>query len=208
MPRRIVTRAVLLLAAMLLALPSAAAAQEISITPIGGFRVGGGMREYYTGSQLDIKDNWTYGGIVDIGIPGDRAIELLYSYQGTELTVRGGTIGPQSEDLNVHVWQAGVLQEKAIGPTLNGYGVGTLGVTHFSWEGDSSTRFAVGFGGGLKVFPERRVGLRLDARGFVTFVNTNGFYIAGGGSGISASFSSDALFQAEFLGGVTFRFGS
>lgn len=208
MRRRVVAHACLLCATLLLVGPAATHAQELSITPIGGFRVGGGMREYYTGSQLDIKDNWTYGAIVDIGIPGDRAIELLYSYQGTDLTAKGGTIGPRSTDINVHVWQAGLMQEKMISPNLNGYGVGSLGLTHFSLDGDSSTRFAVGFGGGLKVFPERRVGLRLDARGYVTFVSTSGFYVGGGSGGLTASFSSDALFQAEFLGGVTLRFGS
>jgi len=188
--------------------PSPAGAQEVSLTPFAGFRLGGSMTDYYSGAEFDISDDWTYGGIVDIGIPGGRAIELLYSHQGTELTARGGvTPTIDTVDFDVDLWQAGVMQEKPLSPTVAGYGVGTLGVTSFSWPGDSSTRFSLGFGGGVKVFPTKNVGLRLDGRGYVTFVDTDAAYVGAGGGGLTVSFASDAIFQAEFLAGVTFRFG-
>jgi hypothetical protein len=188
--------------------PSAASGQEVSLTPFGGFRVGGYMQDDYSGVHYDINDDWTYGGALDIGISGGRAIELLFSHQGTEMTAQGGALPTvRSADLTVDLWQAGLLEEKPISPTVSGYGVGTLGVTRFAWLDDSSTRFSIGFGGGVKAFPTGTVGLRLDARGYVTFVDTDAAYVGAGGSGLTVSFASDVLFQAEFMGGVVFRFG-
>lgn len=196
-----------LLAACLLG-PAPAAAQEISLTPFAGFRLGGSMTDYYSGAEYDVSDDWTFGGIVDIGIPGGRAIELLYSHQGTQLTAEGGyTPTFNAVDLDVDLWQVGVMQDTPISPTVTGYGVGTLGATSFSLPDDSSTRFSLGFGGGVKIFPTKNVGLRLDGRGYITFVDSDAAYVGSGGGGLTVAFAGDALFQAEFLAGVTFRFG-
>lgn len=183
-------------------------AQQVDLTPFGGFRVGGGMEDYYSGVKFDIKDNWSYGGMLDVAIPGGRAVEFVYSHQGTEVNAGSGYTGPvTAADVNVDLWQLGLLQEKPLSPTVTSYGVGTLGITHFGFPTESADRFSIGFGGGAKVFPSPKVGLRLDARGYVTFVDTSSFYVTGGGGGAAVSFTSSALFQAEFLGGVVFRFG-
>lgn len=199
---------VAMLSAVVLLLAVPGFAQQVDVTPVGGFRVGGSMEDYNSGGDFDIKDDWAFGGMIDVSIPGGRAVELVYSHQGTELEAKGVFPGaPVTAPLDVDLWQVGVLQNKELTPALTGYVVGSLGLTHFAFPSDSESRFSIGFGGGVKAFLNRTVGFRADGRGYVTFVDTDNFYATGGGGGATISFSSDLLLQAEFLGGVVFRFG-
>ena len=102
-------------------------------------------------------------------------------------------------------WQAGGLQEYGRG-RLVPFLTGTLGLTRFASTNDSEIRFTAGAGGGLKIFPSRHVGVRLDGRVFATFLDADARFVACSSGGCVLSFHADLLWQADFTAGVVFRF--
>jgi hypothetical protein len=82
---------------------------------------------------------------------------------------------------------------------------GVVGLTRYASDVDSEVRFSVGAGGGVKLFPARRVGLRLDGRLFTTFVDADlGFLACTPGTCITA-LHVNMVWQAEFTAGIVFR---
>jgi hypothetical protein len=88
----------------------------------------------------------------------------------------------------------------------------TAGVTHFgpTLPGvDSESFFSGSIGGGVQLLQTHRVGVRLEARVFATFVNTDGAIFCHSGpqaGGCALSIHGTALYQFEASAGVVFRF--
>jgi hypothetical protein len=63
-------------------------------------------------------------------------------------------------------------------------------------------------GGGVKLFPTRHLGLRLDGRLFATFVDADLAFLACGSSTGTCvlAFRTDVIFQAEFTAGAVLKF--
>jgi hypothetical protein len=101
----------------------------------------------------------------------------------------------------------GGLQEFG-GERVRPFLTGMLGLTRYAGEGDSEVRFAMSAGGGVKLFPTRHLGLRLDGRLFATFVDANlAFLACGSVSGTCfVAFRTDVVFQAEFTAGAVLKF--
>jgi hypothetical protein len=183
-------------------------AGPIELSPMIGYRLGGGVTDFATGIEFDIKDNWSYGGTIDFNMPGGRFAEVLYSHQPTELKARSPYSGVfESADIDVDYWQLGVGQSSHANEKVAAYGIGTLGLTHFSAFDDGTDKFSIGFGGGAKFLPQKRVGLRLDARGYLSFVGESTAFVGVGPGGGTVTFSSNTLFQADLTAALTFRFG-
>src|SRR4029079_11864555 len=70
-------------------------------------------------------------------------------------------------------WQGGGLQEFD-GARVRPFLTGTLGLTRYASPTDSEIRFTLGAGGGVKLFPVSRLGIRLDGRAFATFLDSEG----------------------------------
>ena len=62
----------------------------------------------------------------------------------------------------------------------------------------------IGFGYMVPIAPG--LGLRLEARGYATFINSSGGMFCKGGSGCAVSIKGDTLYQGEGLIGLTARF--
>jgi hypothetical protein len=190
--------------------PGAARAQNtFDLIPYAGYRIGGGLTDNYTGTHYDVKDDVVYGGAIDVRLQGGKGIEFLYSTQDTRFVADGYYSGPQGETpLRVDYWHIGGIQEKPVSEVTSLYGAGTLGLTAFHFPDETPTRFSLGFGGGAKIMPKGgRVGLRLDARLYTTFVGSSTYYVSGGTGGLAVGFASEVLFQGEFTGGVVVRLG-
>ena len=70
---------------------------------------------------------------------------------------------------------------------------------------DSRLRFAVGGGGGLKLFPTPHLGLRLDTRIMATFAEAAGVTLCSNGACFLA-LHLHVAWQAEFTAGVVVKF--
>lgn len=178
--------------------------ERVEIAPFYGFRTGGGFTYTVNGAAYDIKNTASFGGVVDVNLGHDNfKLELLFSRQSSEVEAEG-LFQPGLLDLTIDYYQAGVLQE--VGSDQGRFYIGVLaGVTRFAPDAfDSEVRFSMSVGAGIKLYPTRHVGLRLDARGYATFVSGSGGMFCSGGCVFS--YSGSSLWQGDFTGGIVFAF--
>ena len=197
----------LTVAAGLLGTAAVASAQAVEVAPFAGYRFGGGFFELLTGSPVDLDGALSLGVVLDVPISDGFQLEGLFTHQHAHVLVPARGFRPEASwPISVDHWQAGGLQEFGRG-RVRPFATGTLGLTRFAATDDSEIRFTLGAGGGVKVFPSRHVGLRLDGRVFATFVDVDArFGACTAGGGCFLSFYTDVLWQADFTAGVVFRF--
>jgi hypothetical protein len=97
------------------------------------------------------------------------------------------------------------------GERLHPFISGGLGLTFFVPDGpglDSETHFSVSLGFGAKIPFSKRVGLRVEGRGFLTILpeNTNIFCVSSGGAVCDVRVQGDVFGQVELMAGISFGF--
>jgi hypothetical protein len=199
--------------AMLMALSAAAAhAQEPShaLTVYGAYRGGGSFTEANRGESLPFEDSAAGAISIDLPLDGRRQWQLYLSHQRTELEVdpaaAPGTVGG-TWPLTVtylHLGGTSFFQ----GPIGQGpYVVGGLGATVFSpgQNGYSNEiRPSMNVGIGYQVLLGAHLALRLEARGYVTLVNSDGGLFCSGGCVLVVK--GDTVTQGELQLGLSYRF--
>lgn len=208
---RIVRVLVLVVPATLLALlaaPRPAGAQHVEISPFYGIRFGGSISEVSAGTVVDDDGGPSFGVVVDVvfGPPEDGLkVEGVYSHEDARLTVRSGLLGPLERAHavvdQIVVGGAQELTDGRVRPFLSGL----FGVTRYAVPGDWEIRFAIGAGTGVKANLTRNLGLRLDARGYMTIVNLGGAGVCGG-YGCAIAFNVSPAFQADVTAGLIVAF--
>lgn len=189
---------------------TAASAQGVEITPFGGYRFGGDFFELITDQPVDLDGSVSFGVAVDIPLqrsPGFQ-IEGLFSHQQADLTLQPTKRSPVTlARATVDHWLGGGLQEFG-GDRVRPFLTGMLGLTRYAGGGDSEIRFTLSAGGGVKLFPTRHLGVRLDGRVYTTFVEADvGLFACSSFSGTCiVGFHTDVVWQAEGTAGVVFRF--
>jgi hypothetical protein len=189
-------------------LPGAAAAEAgIEITPFGGFRFGGSFEDANTGDTIAIDEAGSYGLILDFDLEPSKQIEVYLSRQSTKLSSGGTVTGNPKFDLTVDYYHIGglVLLE---GDRVRPFVSGTFGLTRMDPQGADRTAeyyFSIALGGGAKVPLTDRLGLRFDARGIFTAVNTNSTIFCAN-SGCAIQVHGGGLLQGELTAGLTFKF--
>lgn len=180
-------------------------AQGIEITPFGGYRFGGDFFELVTGKPVDTDGAPAVGAIVDVPLGNGLQVEGLFTHQDVHVSVPSGPLGaPVRWRISVDHWQGGALQEYAEG-RLRPFATGMLGLTRYAGEGDSEIRFTLGAGGGVKLFPAPRVGVRLNGQVSATFVYADA-QVVGCSPGICfVGFNADIVWQIEFSAGLILK---
>ena len=197
----------LTVAATLLGAPAVACAQTFEVTPVGGYRFGGDFFEILTGQRVDLDGAPSLGVTVDVPLSNGFQIEGLFTHQHANVLVPAGPFRPAARwPIAVDHWQAGGLQEFG-GARVRPFLTGTFGLTRYAAPDDSEIRFTLGAGGGVKVFPSRHVGVRLDGRVYATFVDADAQLRVCGGTGpCFIRFRADIVWQADFTAGLVLRF--
>ena len=206
MARGALTRAAIAAAALAGATPLAA--QSVEVAPFVGMRAGGGDGFTILSVRPTLVDHDPVVGVVlDVPLWDGLQIEGLFSHEPINFNVYTDASTPA---LRLHGamdhWQAGALQEfgrGAVRPFLSG----VLGLTRYALEADSDYRFAVGGGGGVKIFPTSRVGVRLDGRVYSTFLDASTSAGICGGAGCVVGLHVDVSWQFEVTAGVVVRIG-
>jgi hypothetical protein len=165
-------RTVVLLGASIVgagALPEYAHAQRMEIGPFGGWQFGGGLDTQE--GRIGIQAVGAWGGVVDIWVRGDGLGELLYSRQATAVTI-AEPLQPADTvvDVTVQYLHLGGLYEPAVG-RVRPFAGATAGLTWFDPDEagfSGASRFSLSFVGGGKAYLAHRVGLRAEARLFLT----------------------------------------
>ncbi|MBL8200240.1 MAG: outer membrane beta-barrel protein [Chromatiales bacterium] len=201
---------------LLPALSQAEVKYGVEITPFAGYRLGGQFESSEegntTGADIDIDDASSYGLIVNWPSVDNTEWEIYLGRQSTSLGTDGlfdPAVTPPAK-LDITYLQAGGtywFEGERAGP----YIVATLGASRFEPDDssfDAETFFAFGIGGGYKIAPTSRVGLRLEGRVFGSVVDSDEavFCRAGGAaSGCLIAVSGSVVWQWEVLAGLVFR---
>jgi len=197
--------ALLTLALFGLAPRSQAQAQEgphVQLAPFGGLQYGGHVESLDLQSVYDFDSGFVYGGTLDLSLGEAFRFEMLYSRQTTQLSA--GTL--PSFDIGLERYMVGIQEEK--GEKTRYFGTALFGVTRFAPKQDvleSLTKPALGFALGAKFMPAKNVGLRFEARGFLTFVESGGGVLCANGHCLF-NFNGTAFWQGDLTGGLILAF--
>ncbi len=204
-------RAIFMLAA-LICLPFLIKAQKVEVTPFGGYVFGGTMQ----GNTADahINDNAQYGGIISIAVSRVVDFDLIYNRSDTKAqliysSVGGIALPTKDIPISINYMQIGFTKNFRVNPMVSPFIGFNIGASLFYPKEaySDSWFFSVGMNAGTKVYFSKRVGLRLQAQGFVPVQGTAfSMFVGTGGSGGGVSVYS-TLFQFGFTGGLIFRLG-
>lgn len=197
-------RKFVVVAALCCASSGIAEAGRLQLAPFYGYRFGGAITDSSSGRSVHVEDSPAVGATLSLGLPsGNEFIEILYSYQDSELSERilGRAIAVRTE-----VWQIGLNREVPYDDQVKPFLVGLLGVTNMTFSGDLGveTMFSMGLGGGVKYFIAKHVAFRLDLRGYVSFIEGGGGIACNGGC--VAHYEGDVFIQGEVAPSIIVAF--
>jgi hypothetical protein len=200
MPR--ICAIVALLSVVVLGYASEALSQSIEIAGFGGYGFGGALASTDGGRNVSIEGGLVYGGTLTGAISPSWRIEALVSRQESHLA---GDLPGTQLDAVLSRYMAGIQEEKGQGRT-RAFGTFLVGATRFDPSGyEAQTWFTLGLGLGVKTRLASHLGLRFEARGYYTPVDSGGGVACSGGRCIFA-FSGSGLFQGDVSGGVLVAF--
>ena len=184
---------------------------RFQVTPFAGYRVGGTFEDELSEASLDLDDAGGYGLILNMRESPNTEWELGYSHQSTNVDTEGVSMNGSKLDLDIDYLQFGGTY---IGPheLARPFLVATVGLAHFDPDAgalDSETYFAFSIGGGLKLWPARRFGLRLEGRFYGTVLDSESKIFCASnseGSGCLISTKADVRWQWEMMLGAIMRF--
>jgi len=184
---------------------------NFEITPFGAYRFGGEFEETDGNFSIDLDDNGSFGLILNARHSPITQWEILYSRQETSADTTGLGLGDPTLDFNVQYLHAGgtyLWDGHQVRPFL----AATLGVTRIEVNNpgfDSDSFFSFSLGLGLQVRSTDRLGIRLEARGFGTLLDsdTDLFCEFGPSNNICAiRINGTIMWQLEAIAGIVLRF--
>ncbi len=184
---------------------------DFEITPFGAYRVGGEFEEDNGPSSIELDDSESFGLILNARHSPVTQWEIIYSRQQTSADAAGLGLSDPMPDLDVEYLQAGgtYLWD---GDKVRPYLAATLGGTRVdvSTPGfDSDVFWSFSLGLGLQVSPSSRLGIRLEARSYGTFIDTDSdlFCQFSPSNNICAvRIEGTIMWQTEAIAGIVFRF--
>lgn len=199
----------------MLLFPAISMAQEqrrppIEIMPFGGFRVGGEFEDSASGRDSDLGESGSFGVALRLGRDFETQWELLYSRQQSDIEAAAPPGASPAVDVNVEYLHLGGTYypgEYAYSP----YVIGGLGLTRFTpkpGDLDDRTDFSLSIGAGMRFPVTARFALRLEGRGFLTFVETDTaiFCRSNGGGACAIQASGSTFLQFEAIVGFAYTF--
>ena len=180
-------------------------AQGIELSPYYGYRFGGEFFELITGQEADLDGAPATGVVLDVPTRNGFQVEGVFTHQKGDVFLQPRPSGPLLRQVTVDHWLAGGLQEWNYG-RIRPFLTGVLGFTRYAAEGDNEIRLAGAAGGGVKLFPSPRIGVRLDSRFFATLVDAEGSVFACTPGVCLISLHANLAWQAEFTAGLIIRF--
>jgi opacity protein-like surface antigen len=175
----------------------------------GGYRTGGSLEDGASGEERDFDDGGSLALALELRYArgDDRFYQLWYSRQSTDFTDATG-----SHDADVEYLHVGGTLPFGGWERAQPYFAAGLGATRFSSsapESDDRVRFSGSAALGLEIPLAAHAAIRLEARGYVTAVDSNSAFFckSDGGGGVCAIVASGStIVQGEALAGILVRF--
>ncbi len=139
---------------------------NVEITPFAGYRTSGSFDLEGVDGSYRLDDSESFGLLFNLRQSGNTQWEVLYSRQETTARLEGSTSSAPLVDTDIQVLQLGGTYQGE-GETARPYVAMTLGGTHIKATtnvSQSDTFFSGSLGIGLNVVPNKRLGIRLEAR--------------------------------------------
>ncbi len=174
-----------------------------------GYRVGGSLEDSVSGDDHDLDDGASLALALEFryGKGDDRYLQLWYSRQGSSVSD-----GLADHDVDIEYLHFGGTVPIGDYERAQGYFVLGLGATRFSPSGvgaTNQTKFSGSLGLGIAMPISGHTAFRLEARGYLTFVDsdTSIFCRSDNGSGFCRIIASGStILQGEVLAGFAVSF--
>jgi len=199
------------LVAGLIAAPAALADEPALLQAAlhGAYRGGGGLEDAATGDERDLADAAGFALALELRFRegDDRYYQLWYSRQGSSVND-----GVATRDVDVEYLHLGGTVPLGGGDRARPYFAAGLGATRFSASGAGAsdrTRLSGSLAIGVAFPLGARAALRLEARGYLTAMDTDSAIFCRSDNGSAfcrITASGSVLFQAEALAGIALRF--
>ena len=177
---------------------------QINATLFGGYSVSEGIDNASSGERARVGSSAAFGAAADYDLDSSRQLQLFYGQQNTTLAPGGGVARFDFDVRYLHLGGTYFFD----GPIGRGpYAVGGIGATHFSPNLNglrSETRASLNVGFGYLWPLGSAIGVRAEARAFVTLLNSSGGLFCSGGC--TVLLSGDAFVQGQAMLGLTARF--
>jgi opacity protein-like surface antigen len=210
-----VLRAIPLCLLAMFVLAGTATAQEqayrYELTPYGGYRFGGSFSQVDSEFAIDLDDSGSYGLIFNARHTEITQWEVIYSHQEPSADTTGLNLNDPRLDLGIDYLQGGgtyLWDGRGMRPFLSA----TIGATRIEVQNDGFSDdffFSFSMGLGVQFRPSDRLGIRLEARGFGTIVDseTDIFCQSDPNNALCAvRVEGDVMWQMEAMAGLVFRF--
>ena len=182
---------------------------RFEVTPFLGYRFSGHLDIEGTGEGAHVEDHAAYAVELSMSWGEQTQLGLFYSRQSTTIRLSSGLANAGLDVEYVHL-QGTVYSQSYF--LVTPYLIGAAGLTRLRVAGpdtNDATRFSLAAGGGLRFPVHRRIDLRLEARAYLTFMDTNSSaFCAGGRSGGACALrgTGSAFVQYDVLVGAAFSF--
>ncbi len=183
---------------------------RFELTPFAGYVIGGEFEEENSDMTLDVDESSGAGLIFNLEHGPETQWELFFSSQSTSVDAPG--LGPGSKlDLDIQYFHFGGTYQ-FYGEQAIPYLVATVGLSRFDPKPggfDAETYFSFRIGGGLNLFPHKRVGLRLEGSAISSFVDNDGeIFCRSGPMGATCAITIDGrlFWQLQAFAGLIVRF--
>lgn len=186
-------------------------ASKFEITPYAAYRMGGSFDEKDGTGRVEINDSSAEGILLNIAANPNGQYELIYARQSTDADTSGFFADDPTIGLDVEYFQFGGTY-LFDGDNTRPFIALTLGVAQFDPEvpdSGSESFFSASLGGGVQIRARERLGIRLEARVYTTFVDDDSSIFCGSDNGTGTcliQIDSTTLSQWEARAGLVFRF--
>ena len=183
------------------------------ITPFVGYRLNGDFNlvdpTTNRRQRANLEDHGSFALALAVRRDDYSQYELLYAREETRLE-KTSPLAPL--DVNVEYLHLGGTLDANVDSDfpLQPYILGGLGLTRLTLQsGTDDSRFSISLGGGLRVPLSPHFSLRFEARGYLTFIDTNSSIFCASGSfgGVCSIRSRGSTFtQFDLMAGAAFAF--
>ena len=194
----------IMLLGMMLLVPALGWSQKVEITPMVGWQWSAKVQGYDV--EADFGDNANFAAYVGYQAIPDLFVEFSYTLMKTTGNLNYFTSPDEYlGDVYFHYFLIGATKyfgEKRLQPFV----LGSLGVSWIDLRDntayDDAVLFAMAFGGGLKAYITKSIGVRLQGR-LLMPVSFNGVWFGTGGLGLTGN----VLLQGDFSAGLVIGLG-
>ena len=157
--------------------------------------------------RIVLDHSASYGASFGVRLEEDGLVEVRWTRQGSHIQSEDLSPAIPRQHVTLDQFHADFSREYIVDdrrPWVRPFALLGVGATHVSSAAGNFTRFSLGAGGGVRFYPTRHVGFKIQAEWVPVFVDTHVAFVCGGGCVVHLA--SSLASQGEVLAGPILRF--